>query len=159
MGRCHLLEQNGQYNIDQKNSFYILFTIEIRYEIRQDLVSNLIICWVCCLSSNFVKIFSLNCCSVISITFSSLFNFSSFLVLMFLWLCIKIDQARISTLLQQWMTMKITPEWHPTWILNSCLIMKKIIEFNEPQNINLRRCKNPKNIFKIPTLKLWRSRK
>jgi len=43
MGRCHLLEQNGQYNIDQKTAFCILFTIEIRYEIRQDLVSNLIV--------------------------------------------------------------------------------------------------------------------
>ena len=37
-----VIEQNGQYNIDQKTAFCILSTIEIRYEIRQDLVSNLI---------------------------------------------------------------------------------------------------------------------
>ena len=37
-----LLEKDGQYITDEKkNAFHILLTIELRYEIRQDLVINL----------------------------------------------------------------------------------------------------------------------
>ena len=37
-----LLEKDGQYITDEKkNAFRILLTIELRYEIRQDLVINL----------------------------------------------------------------------------------------------------------------------